>query len=570
MADCLGVTWEAAAVPQPKEFISEANVEDICSDAIDTFRDYDAGISALLEAELARGLSYEAFNINGRAPLKDISIRLLKEINEFKMAYIDTLPNVLRVDCYNHMKAEADALYKKVFDEYNRRLSLLDNSIQKYNNNLGKNVTKTVTNPDGTKETKTEWDSNYYSRVSKSAHSTADLGLVKYMLSTPYRPKDEYGNLKAEADQLAQFFDVYVINATALKKKCDALPVNAVPSTPDFDAIHAQNSSQNPYATPVKPKIGSPMGNANKYSLKDMTVDSFRTTLNTLQGDYDKVNQAISTTKVELAKLRFAHGNNLVSDADFYSTEDTYKQRLTDLFAAGISMNVALNAMKSIDMQIPAETDGKTNLPTTDAQIQLLQNQLGSTANLDDATIVNSQKVNAQTIQAAKVFYENSNLSECVKELENGNYAIDMTLYNKAVNGAKVTDASFKADYTPNYSNMIDQDGNVYTSVTDTTNLTNVQTVKISDQDYNYTTDNVEKIISPSVPAGAPVGDLPPAPETTSTAQGGFSSGEREIISKVGDEFKAAGGEIASAFSRIKDETRPSERPYTNDGFVEV
>jgi len=184
--------------------------------------------------EMSRGLSLEALNIDGRAPLNELSQELSKKIQN-SIIDMEGIKKTAQGEGNKHRQDEANKYYTKVTEEYQRRYEndfkpILDD----YNDDdhEGENrkyfVDKTYTKIENGQEVEYTKPAEYY--YDKAVCTWEKDKEIIYAVPDTAENDNNKGKhngyikkINDSAKNLNEFYDTYVAPAIKLKNECDQL-----------------------------------------------------------------------------------------------------------------------------------------------------------------------------------------------------------------------------------------------------------------------------------------------------------------------------------------------------------
>lgn len=131
MAQINSINWESA----PEDFLNPNQTNELAQ-AIsngELITNLDEVMSDLTK-EMDKGLSAAAFNINGRAPLYELSLELMSRLKK-TVDDLTSLGQATITAGNKHTVEEVNTYYDEVMKEYNRRKELLRIAVDNYNDN---------------------------------------------------------------------------------------------------------------------------------------------------------------------------------------------------------------------------------------------------------------------------------------------------------------------------------------------------------------------------------------------------------------------------------------------------
>ena len=204
----------------PDSFLLQSDVDSLVDYAKSFEFDTQISDSAIEVIDNSPGLNTNSFNVDGRAPLNEVSNELVRNMLSSMDAF-KTQSDAIKSKGYSHIYNEAAENYLTVLEEYNKRLDKLKEEVSTYNDVDNSTYTYSETDASGNQVTK------YGMRATCTL--TCDLTSAPTLTFTegtgPNGNKEataNYSQLIAEYDNCKDFFDTYVTDAIELRDKCDA------------------------------------------------------------------------------------------------------------------------------------------------------------------------------------------------------------------------------------------------------------------------------------------------------------------------------------------------------------
>ena len=221
------ITWET----DQSRFLKESDISNIVriigglDDIVDVFAD---GITN----EMGKGLSLEALNIGGRAPLNELSLELSDRIKS-TIDDIEDIKLIAQGEGNKHRQGEASEYYKSAKDEYSAKLITVNAAVRTYNSNntyLVGNIWSETGPVDSIK--------NSYPRVdvscsfdSKVTYTTSPPIIASWDDLSPSVHNGYYNQLVNAVKEANDFYDEHVVPAKQLKIECDTLDTSTGSTT---------------------------------------------------------------------------------------------------------------------------------------------------------------------------------------------------------------------------------------------------------------------------------------------------------------------------------------------------
>ena len=298
----------------PDSFLQQSEVDELVAFAKSFEFDTQISENAVEVIKNSPGLNTNSFNVEGRAPLNEMTTQLLSSmLSELDILKIE--PDAIQSRGYSHIYNEAGQNYLTVLKEYQKRLNKLQEAVDAYN----KAANSTYKYEDGK-------DSSGNTKYSDGTYATCNLS---YDLTTAPNitfnqgtgPKGgeasnpQYAALKTELDSCNEFYDTYVTDAIELKDKCEACKEDDTVYAIDKRIDELLNGSAAPSLTeygidPANDKILSTEEKGNQIIVHYEGYD--------LIYDKDGDNRTV-------AGIRFTDNNIYVSYKRYDPETDTYK-----------------------------------------------------------------------------------------------------------------------------------------------------------------------------------------------------------------------------------------------------
>ena len=148
MASVGSITWQS----EKDEFLKESEVSDVVTSLEEGgLNELEGEFSSKLKGEMKTGLSLDALNLDGRAPLNEVATEMVARLN-VTMADVTALKGIAQGEGNRHRKDEADKWWTEVQKHYKELVADLKDKEATYNNR--KNLEYEVTNSEGEKETR--------------------------------------------------------------------------------------------------------------------------------------------------------------------------------------------------------------------------------------------------------------------------------------------------------------------------------------------------------------------------------------------------------------------------------
>ena len=235
MAITTAITWESN--PE-KDFLKDSNYTNIIKNVSNI--DINSIIESL-DKEMGKGLSREALNIDGYAPLNDIAEEIKTNLKKLKDS-IDSISETAKSDGDDHKEKEARNYYEAVTLHYKELYLTLQNAQRDYNENR-EYVSGYHDDDDGNiVEEKSSWGECIISPSSFSAEE--DVEIVSMDRRSPYAPAVDnacYG----EEGGAHTFYKSKVTKAKELVNECSSHGGKSAQSTSSSTGVASAKLSSN-------------------------------------------------------------------------------------------------------------------------------------------------------------------------------------------------------------------------------------------------------------------------------------------------------------------------------------
>ena len=200
----------------PDSFLLQSEVDELVEYAKSFEFDSQINDNAIEVIDSSPGLNTNSFNVDGRAPLNEITKELLRNMKD-SLNVIKILADAIQSRGYDHIYIEAGENYITVMEEYQKRLDALKEEVNEYNN------------PDNSTYKYIDENGKEQTGLKATCTLTCDLTTAPTLTfkegTGPDGSKEStanYTQLMAEYDDCNDFFDTYVTDAIELKDKCSA------------------------------------------------------------------------------------------------------------------------------------------------------------------------------------------------------------------------------------------------------------------------------------------------------------------------------------------------------------
>ena len=241
-----------------EEFLKDNEISDLVSSMGEKgLNEMEENLSTPIANQMQAGLSPEALNIGGRAPLNELSQELLKKI-EKSMAGMEALKIVARSEGNKHRQDEANEYYSKVIIEYRTRWETVKKAQEEYNNNRTYYIEEEVS--DGNGGTKKEKKEKQYYICNIKYSDQEEVVLLGYENSDPedVDPGVDFhdkivADIKAEIEKVNEFYKDYVAPAIKLKEECAGLEILPSEIQQDATSEHFMKPNGSTYSRYTNP-----------------------------------------------------------------------------------------------------------------------------------------------------------------------------------------------------------------------------------------------------------------------------------------------------------------------------
>ena len=204
----------------PDSFLLQSDVDELVQFAKSFEFDTQINENAIEVISNSPGLNPNSFNVDGRAPLNEVTNELLRNMIS-SMDIFKMQAEEIQSKGYTHIYNEAGENYITVIEEYKKRLDLLKEEVEAYNNI--DNSAYSYSEDDGSGNIVTKWG------LRATCSLTGDLTTAPNLTFTagtgPGGGKESVSNYEAlmkQYNDCLTFFETYVTDAIELKDKCDA------------------------------------------------------------------------------------------------------------------------------------------------------------------------------------------------------------------------------------------------------------------------------------------------------------------------------------------------------------
>ena len=234
-----------------KTFLKEDEISDLVDSMNDKgLKEIESSFATPITNEMKAGLSLEALNIDGRAPLNELSLELSKKIQN-SITDMEAIKMTAQGEGNKHRQDEANEYYEKVIEEYNERLKLVEEAKNKYQekrNYYVKDIRIVSDGNGGTKEIEYNKEKTYDDciiiiHINGKEYGNVELKSIEESDPNDIDPGVEVHNALVEAVRVAvddanKFYSEYVEKAKILKNECDNL--NTSTGTPSVSTTGDQ------------------------------------------------------------------------------------------------------------------------------------------------------------------------------------------------------------------------------------------------------------------------------------------------------------------------------------------
>ena len=204
----------------PDSFLLQSEVDELVQYAKSFEFDNQINENAIEVISNSPGLNPNSFNVDGRAPLNEVTNELLRNMLS-SMDIFKIQADAIQSRGYSHIYNEAGENYITVIEEYQKRLNLLKEEVEAYNNI--DNSAYVYAEDVGSGNIVSKWG------LRATCSLTGDLTNAPKLTFTagtgPGGGKEAVSNYEAlmkQYNDCATFFETYVTDAIELKDKCNA------------------------------------------------------------------------------------------------------------------------------------------------------------------------------------------------------------------------------------------------------------------------------------------------------------------------------------------------------------
>ena len=205
----------------PDSFLLQSEVDQLVDYAKSFNFEAEISNNAINIINDSPGLNPNSFNVEGRAPLNEVSNELLKNMTS-SMEVFKIQADAIQSRGYDHIYNEAGENYLTVLEEYKKRMDKLKAAVDAYN----LEANNTYKYEDGTdKEGNTKYSQGTYATCNFSYELTTAPNLTFNEGTGPKSGKasnPKYSELSAEKESCDEFYNTYVTDAIELKDKAGA------------------------------------------------------------------------------------------------------------------------------------------------------------------------------------------------------------------------------------------------------------------------------------------------------------------------------------------------------------
>ena len=129
MASVGSISWKT----EKDEFLKESEVSDVVSSLDEGgLNELEGEFSSKLKTEMETGLSLDALNLDGRAPLNEVATEMVARLN-VTMDDVSTLKGIAQAEGNKHRKEEASKWWTEVKKHYEELCEKLQSAVNSYN-----------------------------------------------------------------------------------------------------------------------------------------------------------------------------------------------------------------------------------------------------------------------------------------------------------------------------------------------------------------------------------------------------------------------------------------------------
>ena len=205
----------------PDSFLLQSEVDQLVDYAKSFNFDAEISDNAINIIDNSPGLNPNSFNVEGRAPLNEVSNELLRNMTN-SMEIFKVQADAIQSRGYSHIYNEAGENYLTVLEEYKKRMDKLKEAVDAYN--IEANTTYQYA--DGKDSSgNTKYSEGKYATCNLSYDLTAAPNLTFNEGTGPKSGEADnpkYSELSAEKKSCDEFYNTYVTDAIELKDKASA------------------------------------------------------------------------------------------------------------------------------------------------------------------------------------------------------------------------------------------------------------------------------------------------------------------------------------------------------------
>jgi hypothetical protein len=223
------ITWETPL----ESFMQASTVSNLVDEAKNcSLKDLNTNVIAVVEGEMSKGLSPEAFEYNGDAPLNTKAQALIDSMKEIDTSFLNQFTTEIQSIGDNHRYDEAYTSYCKRLEEYHRRYTEeLCPAVKEYNNNVD-----THNSHERTKAANAEHNGETYSiHIAHKVSVKASQDSEPTMRGTINTSITGASALQSTFDDCKKFYNEYVVPAKELHDECSKSEYVEPQEVPEFE-----------------------------------------------------------------------------------------------------------------------------------------------------------------------------------------------------------------------------------------------------------------------------------------------------------------------------------------------
>ena len=223
------ITWETPL----ESFMQASTVSNLVDEAKNcSLKDLNKNVIAVVEGEMSKGLSAEAFEYNGDAPLNTKAQALIDSMKEVDTSFLNKFTTEIQSIGDNHRYAEAYTSYCKRLEEYHRRYTEeLCPAVKTYNQNVSRHNAQEMQKARLAGEKGETYSVHRAQKVSVKASQDSEptmSGTINTNISGASK-------LQSAFDDCKKFYNEYVVPAKELHDECSKSEYVEPQKVPEFE-----------------------------------------------------------------------------------------------------------------------------------------------------------------------------------------------------------------------------------------------------------------------------------------------------------------------------------------------